>query len=373
MDNNKKYYTAADYSRYHHGEMSAAEMHQMEKAALQDPFIQDALDGYIHTKTGEADLASLRKRIAGVEKNEVTGSSNSFKNYWKIAAVFIVAATVSFLIYNSNSDDNSQKMAKMESNRIDTPAANFNNEIAQANTTTENVNDQKISEGTGAEGDEMVVLDKPNVAAEARNLGKNIVTTKAIEKVGSNYKVDGTVVTEEGLPLTNAKVYSSDQKVLAKTDDKGNFEFESRKLDASTTIINEGYTSRQKTLNANQSATVVMKEEVQMANAPNNAAKQKVQLNATTVSNNIAQPIIGWEEYNKYLKEATPVVYNEAGVKQSGNVLLSFEVDKLGNAEKISIKKSDCADCNLAAIQLLKDGPKWVGKTAILNELSIKF
>ncbi len=50
--------------------MCAAEMHQLEKAALQDPFVQDALDGYIHTNTGEVDVALLRKRLASANKED---------------------------------------------------------------------------------------------------------------------------------------------------------------------------------------------------------------------------------------------------------------------------------------------------------------
>ena len=38
-------YTAKDFERYHNGGMTAAEMHQLEKAALNDPMLADALDG----------------------------------------------------------------------------------------------------------------------------------------------------------------------------------------------------------------------------------------------------------------------------------------------------------------------------------------
>ena len=38
-------YTAADFERYHSGKMSAGEMHALEKAAMEDPFLADALEG----------------------------------------------------------------------------------------------------------------------------------------------------------------------------------------------------------------------------------------------------------------------------------------------------------------------------------------
>ena len=39
-------YSAADIQRYVQGKLSAAEMHAMEKAALDDPFLADAMEGY---------------------------------------------------------------------------------------------------------------------------------------------------------------------------------------------------------------------------------------------------------------------------------------------------------------------------------------
>ena len=38
-------YTAADIEKYWKGKLSAAEMHAMEKAAMEDPFLSDALEG----------------------------------------------------------------------------------------------------------------------------------------------------------------------------------------------------------------------------------------------------------------------------------------------------------------------------------------
>ena len=370
MDNNKKYHTAADYSRYHRGEMSAAEMHEMERAALQDPFVQDALDGYIHTNTGEADVALMKERLLSASKENKAAPISTFKNYWKVAAVLLVAASISFLIYNDNQNEQSQQMAEVTKpviNMLDSP---INNDMA----TTNNISDDsEIADVNLQNGDESVSSDKPQVAAAVRNVGKDIVEKKTIEKIGGNYKVDGTVVTDEGLAITNAKIYSDDKKVLAKTDDQGKFEFESKNAAASTTIVTEGYQERKKTLDANQTSTVVLKEEIQVANALNNAAKKTMRFAPPAPENNIAVPVNGWDGYNIYLKENTPIVYNEAGIKQTGNVILNFEVDKLGNAEKITVKKSDCPDCNLAAIQLLKDGPKWTGKTGVANEVNIKF
>ena len=49
MTDHSKYnngFTAGDFERYHNGSMSPLEMHQLEKAAMEDPFLADALEGY---------------------------------------------------------------------------------------------------------------------------------------------------------------------------------------------------------------------------------------------------------------------------------------------------------------------------------------
>ncbi|MBZ4191071.1 anti-sigma factor family protein [Niabella beijingensis] len=60
-------YTVEDIQRYHSGSMSAAEMHEMEKAALSDPMLADALDGYRNVRPAVAatHLNEIRSLVSG--------------------------------------------------------------------------------------------------------------------------------------------------------------------------------------------------------------------------------------------------------------------------------------------------------------------
>jgi hypothetical protein len=63
-DNNINNYTAADIEKYHKGLLSAKERHALEKAALDDPFLADALEGYaVAGADHAAALADLQKRL----------------------------------------------------------------------------------------------------------------------------------------------------------------------------------------------------------------------------------------------------------------------------------------------------------------------
>lgn len=63
-NNNISNFSAADIQKYHSGELSPKEMNAMEKAALDDPFLADALEGY-HAAgaTVHSDLADLHDRL----------------------------------------------------------------------------------------------------------------------------------------------------------------------------------------------------------------------------------------------------------------------------------------------------------------------
>jgi len=62
--NNINTFTAADIEKYHKGLMSPKERHALEKAALDDPFLADALEGYGASAVNvQEDIADLKKRL----------------------------------------------------------------------------------------------------------------------------------------------------------------------------------------------------------------------------------------------------------------------------------------------------------------------
>lgn len=66
MSDPQKYnpvYSASDIQKYWKGELSAREMHELELAALEDPFLADALEGMATYDTHQ-DLHELRERLA---------------------------------------------------------------------------------------------------------------------------------------------------------------------------------------------------------------------------------------------------------------------------------------------------------------------
>ena len=89
-------YTFEDIQRYVQGKMSATEMHALEKAALQDPFLSDAIEGYREVPSPLAQQ-HLNEINAALQKEKQDSKIIPLKknNQWfRIAAVIILLAGV---------------------------------------------------------------------------------------------------------------------------------------------------------------------------------------------------------------------------------------------------------------------------------------
>ena len=105
MKENKKKYYVHDFARYHSGTMPSDEMHALEKAALEDPFLADALDGYAFSKNSQKELDEITIQLDEKRKQKkvVSISSLSSGAWWKIAAMFVVIAGAGYLFFFTNS------------------------------------------------------------------------------------------------------------------------------------------------------------------------------------------------------------------------------------------------------------------------------
>ena len=143
-NDNINHYSAADIERYHKGQLSPEEMHAMEKAALDDPFLADAMEGY-KNKAGNisADISflqdKLKQRIAGTKVVELKSYRN--RGWLKAAASIIIIIGAGILVYQFAINQRSNNVAKLvepKQNKevITQPAA----DSSRANIST-NIND----------------------------------------------------------------------------------------------------------------------------------------------------------------------------------------------------------------------------------------
>ena len=95
-------------------------------------------------------------------------------------------------------------------------------------------------------------------------------------------------------------------------------------------------------------------------------SKQKPNATARSRDGNMnleePEPADGWDKYDTYLTNNLQVPEDLKNRQSSGEVQVSFEVDKKGEPTNIKVEKSLCAKCDKEAIRLVKEGPKWKRK-----------
>lgn len=93
-ENKNTGYTARDIEKYFSGKLTALQMHQMEKDALDDPFLSEAMEGYgaMSDKEWEKQLALARLQMAeaGTEGPKVVAMHRSTGRWWKAAAAVML-------------------------------------------------------------------------------------------------------------------------------------------------------------------------------------------------------------------------------------------------------------------------------------------
>src|SRR5215813_8859418 len=95
-------FTAADIEKYHKGLLSPKEMHELEKAALDDPFLSDALEGYGETPVNiAADISELEKKLEDKidDKKVIPITPKKTFGWWKVAAAVIILGGIGFLAF----------------------------------------------------------------------------------------------------------------------------------------------------------------------------------------------------------------------------------------------------------------------------------
>ena len=136
-DNNILQFGAADIERYHKGLMNPKEMHAMEKAAMDDPFLADALEGYqVPGVNIPLDLNELKNRL-----NERTGQvrlmapvKKSPYYFLRIAAMIVVVAGAGLLAYTFlNKNGNENAVAKSEATTVVSADKNYRTDSVNLN------------------------------------------------------------------------------------------------------------------------------------------------------------------------------------------------------------------------------------------------
>ncbi len=394
MSDEPKYnsFTAADIERYYNGQMIAAERHALEKAALDDPFLADALEGYAFTTTPVADVKAIKERLEEkVPKRGVVPFLPKTYKWLQIAALFLVLAGAGWYLYRY-SFNSKREIALSKPSRQKQKETVTNNRIAdslnaptmETPTSTEEVTvtqtavssredkssqkKQVFKATTGNKTEHDQVASAPVINQSAPSTNNNALQTDVNENRNlakgtlANSNKDASYNATTSARINNSKP-SIENNVVKSADSSSGLVAAQGRM--------QGVSASHDTVHVD----VVMQQSKEMneVEVVGFGAKKKAEAAPPSARFEELEPAEGWSNFNDYVAQNLKEPQEIKEKKVSGDVELSFDVNKEGEAVNIKVEKSLCSTCDEEAIRLLKEGPKWKKKKAKKGKIAIRF
>ncbi len=219
--NKIKTYTAIDFQHYYAGNMPAKDMHALEKAALEDPFLADALEGYEHTVNATIEIEQIKEKLPPFKEEEKKLVVAFNKKLWtRIAASVALFMGVGYLFFNLNNKKNTPSIAQ---EKVALEQLIDSNKIVQTDSTfTINaVSEGNIAQNTLKPTDVVIQMEALNVPkgfiSTTQNNGNNNYTPAPSTAVS-------TPVTAEISTYANADQANVNEKETVKGIDDNKYD-----------------------------------------------------------------------------------------------------------------------------------------------------
>ena len=390
MSDEPKYnsFTATDIERYYNGQMSAAERHALEKAALDDPFLADALEGYTFTATPVADVNVIKERLQEkVSKRRVIPFMAGNYKWLQIAALFLVLGGAGWYLYNygfkSKREMALSKPAQQKQKETDTNNSLLDSTKLLTTETRKPTKETSPLQNTVSSGEDKSLAFKTKTSKEPEV--NNVAAAPAINQSAPLTSNDATSKeVNENRNLAKGTIANSNKDLSynaapseSRKDSRSSAEANVIKPMADTTLglVAAHGRLQGKTSGDTVNINVVMqpsKEEMNEVVVVGLGAKKRA-LPAPAAKFEELEPAEGWNNFNDYIVQNLKEPEEIKEKKVSGDVELSFDVNKEGEAVNIKVEKSLCSTCDEEAIRLLKEGPKWKKKKAKKGKIAIRF
>ena len=337
-------YTAADFQRYHDGTMPAGERHALERAALEDPFLSDALEGYGRASSPREDLSALRARLGRrMERRPVTRMAAM--GWWRVAAAvaMILAGTALYVLFRGNHPGKPLARLTVPGTVVrQSPGDSGNAGKQHAGSQTEHP--PELPTPALASADK--TLPRRNKVASGlygKNTGDQASGKGSREqKPGRNDVTQTPRETSAEYPSDSAgnrMVMGYDKQRLAPARDTPDVSGAVSAAPAADTGHLFAF-SRSRSMDA-----LSRIPESKMPGA-DQAAGQR-------------DSLTDHHRFVRYLQRHPRALRDSAGNRLGGEVTLLFDTDRSGRPVHIRVVRSTCPSCNDDARALLANGPHW--------------
>ena len=412
-----------DIEKYKKGELTADEMHALEKRSLHDPFLADALEGadYISADAFSADVKELEGKINTKKKN-----SNWIWPLRIAASLILVASTYWFInqftqqvkpetlalkkeiqqkekqslsqtpsdsiLANGKSAASTNPNLKQELAIASKPAVSAQPELASGSNlalapTKEEKQvallDNTIHETTAqGKGDVSKVEPMEKVLAQEpeRSISKlEAPSAKRISSAGissAQKVVSGKVVAaEDGSPIPGVNVVVSGTAFGTVTDAEGNYQLAIAENNPELVFSFIGFQTKKLVPNEKNENVKLEQDVSQLSEVVIVGSAHLENLDTSPIIKR-AEPVGGIKAYDAYLENNLQYPSEALAKKVRGKVAVKFTVRTDGQLDEFKIVKSLGDDCDQEVLRLVKDGPRWTPGTVdnlpVENEVLVR-
>jgi hypothetical protein len=415
-------YSASDIEKYRKGELSAGEMHDLEQAALDDPFLADAIEGLIRHPVSRQDLTDLQDRLNKIVTEDTRRAAILLmRRRITIAATLILLVGIGFtFLYRY--PKHAQRASQPAVTANTPPAVQFKASTDEADSTRIAFTQPRVARSTqprttrtsqstptrrhrlpaASNSTAIASASPPPVGQSVRPamLPATVISNDDKQKSAGDtitlpsQKKDrsaalflnfrptepivyfGKVLDINNRPLAGASLtLKGNFQYAATTDDKGLFKLSVPRADSTLqlTVSLIGY--NQTSLNLNSFSTESSTSNVIFLK-PRNASLDEVVVTGYGAERKMMQataPAVSDEQLDTNWISATPVIGRNAYLQYlrltkgklgldstvTGTETVSFIVSRDGSLSSYKIEQSLSPAHDAAIIRLVTDGPAW--------------
>lgn len=415
-----------DIKRYSNGEMTPEEEHALEKKALSDPFLAEALEGasLITSQQFSDDITELRKKINQKTKKKIwLWPMRIAASVALIAIAYVAIAPLpesnnkNLALEQAEHSGNQQEGFASTNDSLDLSGADTlslsaldrNTKITEEKKSNRKENDNPPKQDatiaqpsplTLAEANDESRAAKPSEqeVAEAIAEGEKISSAQAKdanvkkelgflsaedktarrERTQANERVvQGNVVSaEDGTPVPGANVIIKGTSLGTVTDINGHYKLAVPSLDATLVYSFIGLQTQE--VNA-KNPTEIVKLQPDVAQLSEVVVTGYSAIRADETREpviKLAEPRGGKRAYDKYLKNSLQYPVQALENKIKGRVTVQFTVGTDGSLDEFNVLKGLGHGCDEEVIRLVKEGPTWSPTTednvAVESEVRVR-
>ncbi|GHU89343.1 hypothetical protein FACS1894155_06110 [Bacteroidia bacterium] len=377
---------------YIKGGRKGKDAYRIERQAMEDPFLEEALDGFDSIDGDHAKrIEALQKRIS----KKLQPKTYHLRT-WSIAAGILICISIGgyfFVQYFPKPDLHSVVEYKEEIKSDENTDIALNEPVESESDIHPEVETMKLKPKEKDKLEDVKIqMEKMPVSVDA--LPVTPIQTKKPEAIleqpyayqemqgkiaGISSKVHlvrGKIVDQEGEPLVGVSITQKGTQQGAVTNIDGTFSLNTNnnnQLEARYL----GFESKEFSIDTSKMMLVAMTENRQMLDEVvvvgyGSGTRIRGLTGSTNAGLQKPSPLMGMKAYQRYIRDnmIRPTDSECAGKK--GTVVLVFFIDAKGNPTNIVIKKSICISLDMEALRLLQQGPKWTTEAGIV-ELKVKF